>query len=359
MYINYYTKDQLLSSIKEVTKYVELRNNDESSVIVSEYGGRPLGIFPKNESFSLLWITSDIKKKIISREREIGGDRHWLSPERAYFFQKPEKWKKWNCQSGLDPAYYKIKEQNSNNCKLESEIVIENYISRETYKGKIIRTISLVDNPISSEADYIGIEINEECILNKPDLKINIWNIANVISGGKDNPGTVIIPTIKKANPISYIKNIPEEMLKIEKNYTAFKIDVSKIYKLGIRPEDLNFSNKAKITYYLKIPNTEDYGLLVKLSDDLPRSQKDCYDLPRNPERKHLEKGIIQAYNSKSSNEKKLSYGEIELHFNPPKTEKNKSILRAKHKLLAYIGKKDDILSVLEKLLGFNNLEFF
>lgn len=354
---NYYTKDNLLTSIDGVTDFLELKQNKESSVVITEYGGRPLGIFPKKGCYSLLWICSDIKNKIIKRDREIGGDRYWLSPERTFFFRKPKKWKKWICQNGLDPAYYKIKQKTSDSCVLHSPIVVENYSSKEIYEGEVTRTINLINDPISAEIHYCGFEITEKCILNKPNLEINGWNLANVISGGRDNPGTVLIPTNKEPKPISYFKDIPQDLLHIQNKYITFKINVSKVYKLGIRPEDINFSNGLKIAYFIKIPDSNDYAFLAKNSNDIPKSQKECFDIPRNPKAEEI--GVIQSYNSKSPKKSKLSYGEIELQLNQFKTIENKSQSIAKHQLLAYIGKKEEILNVIEKFLGINDLFFY
>ena len=58
--------------------------------------------------------------------------------------------------------------------------------------------------------------------------------------------------------------------MKIGENYIAFKIDVSDIYKLAIRPEDINFDRTAKIGYMLKIPDSEaqsKFGFLLDALD--------------------------------------------------------------------------------------------
>jgi len=61
---------------------------------------------------------------------------------------------------------------------------------------------------------------------------------------------------------------IPENRIKTGQNYVAFKIDVDDIYKIAVRPEDIDFERPAKIGYILKIPDGEEYGFLVKLSND-------------------------------------------------------------------------------------------
>ena len=84
--MNYFTKDALFSAVGDSTTLIEL-NSDESSIIITEYGGRPLGIFPKKGCYSLLWINQKIKEMITTRNRSIGGDRYWISPEREYFYK--------------------------------------------------------------------------------------------------------------------------------------------------------------------------------------------------------------------------------------------------------------------------------
>ncbi len=355
--MNYFTKENLLSSLEKSTNFLELKYNEESSVIISEYGGRPLGIFPKEGCYSLLWISPNLNDKITKRNREIGGDRYWISPERTFFFRKPKRWRKWSCPEGLDPAEYKIKEHTSNCCILHTPLWIENHFSKEVYKGEIIRSIKLINEPIATDISYCGIEIIEDCTLNKPNLKVNGWNLANVISGGPNNPGTVLIPTKKNPRPLSYIKDIPINRLNIINNHVEFKIDVNKVYKLAIRPEDIDFSNNAKIGYFLKIPNSDEYGFLLKISNDIPTTQNECFDVAKNVPNSEI--GVIQSYNSKSKKKSNLMYGEIELQLNMFKTKKNQSHGIAKHQLLAYIGKKKEIINVIEIYMGIKNPEIF
>ncbi|GAG97833.1 unnamed protein product, partial [marine sediment metagenome] len=107
-----------------------------------------------------------------------------------------------------------------------------------------------------------------------------------------------MIPTKENPKPISYFQAIPEDRVQTGQNYVAFKVDVDEIYKLAIRPEDIDFEKPAKIGYILEIPGSDDYGFIVKLSSDIPKSQTECFDVPRDhPE---FEIGVIQSYNSES-----------------------------------------------------------
>lgn len=357
MIMNYFTFNELLSALDDTSNFCILKLNEKSQVIISEYGGRPLGLFPDITTYSLLWINPDLEETILNRKRDIGGDRYWISPERLFFYKKPETWEEWFCPEKLDPAYFEIKNNSKTSCSLESAIEVKNQMANEIYRGKIIRFIDLIEDPLDSRLDYCGVHYHDKCILDKPNLKINGWSLTNIISGGPRNPGTVLIPTKEKPKPISYFRNIPKERLIIDENYVGFKIDVNDIYKLGIRPEDIDFSRKAKIGYVLNIPDSENLGLLLKLSNDIPKTQDECFDVARDHPKADI--GVIQSYNSESPNKPKLRYGEIELQLNLFETIEDKSIGYAEHQLLAYIGTKKEILGIIKQHLGIINPRLF
>jgi hypothetical protein len=146
---------------------------------------------------------------------------------------------------------------------------------------------------------------------------------------------------------------IPNERLLIGDNYVAYKIDVDDIYKLAIRPEDIDFSRQAKIGYVLKIPDSDEYGFLVKISDDIPKRQDECFDISRDYPDSEI--GVIQSYNSDSPDKPLLKYGEIELQLNLFESVNNNSRGIAKHLLFGYIGSKDEIIEVIYKYLGIHN----
>ncbi len=351
--MNYYSKEALLASIGNITNLIELKQKNGNSIIISEYGGRPLGLFPREDCYSLLWINSEIKEAIKTRDRVIGGDRYWISPERDFFYKDPENFRDWECPSSLDPAYYEVLASNSKSCTVSSPISVLNQRTKELYSGEITRQFKLIEEPLRTGVEYCGIEFLDDCVLYRANLKVNGWSLANIISGGPSNPGTVLVPTKPDPKPLSYFRNIPSNRLKIGENYLAYKIDVDDIYKLAIRPEDINYGRKAKIGYILKIPDSEDYGFLVKLSNDIPRSQDECFDVARDHPDSEI--GVIQSYNSESPDKPLLNYGEIELQLSPFKTIDNASHCKATHQLIGYIGKKEEILDIIEKYLGIDN----
>ena len=350
--MNYFTKEDLISAVGKKTHLIELIYED-GSVIISEYGGRPLGIFPKRGCISLLWINPSIKEIIETRNPSIGGDRYWISPERDFFYKDPENWCDWFCPEGLDPANYEILADSNNSCTVSSNIFITNMVTKHGYQGEITRQFKVIKEPYKTGIDYCGLEFLDDCILYSPNLKINGWSLAKVISEGVQNPGTVLIPTKINPKPLSYFRKIPQERLKVGERYVAYKIDVNDIYKLAIRPEDIDFSKPAKIGYVLRLPKTQEYGFLVKLSEDIPKTQDQCFDRARDHPNSEI--GVIQSYNSESPNKPLLNFGEIELQLNPFNTIENTSHSKARHQLFGYIGTKKEILNVIEQYLGIEN----
>ncbi len=354
--MNYFTKNTLINSLENRLDFIELNYND-STIIVSEHGGRVLGIFPKDECINLLWVNPAIEDLDFKKEWNIGGDRYWISPERVFFYKNPEMWEEWFCPEGLDPADYKITSSTMTSCSLITDISLTNQITKELYKGKIERNISLVEEPINTGVPYCGIQYIDDSTLFTPNLHINGWTLTQVISGGLESPGTVLIPTIDNPKPLSYFRTIPSNRLRVKDNYIAFKIDVDDIYKLAIRPEDIDFSRTSKIGYVLKIPESEEYGCLIKISDDVPKSQDECFDISRDHPDEEI--GVIQSYNSESPDKPLLNFGEIELQLNRFKTLNNQSQGIARHQMFGYIGTKDEILGVIEKYLGIRNPALF
>ena len=351
--MNYFTKDSLLSTVGNETNLVELNLNDDASIIISEYGGRPLGLFPTSDCFNLLWVNPGIKEAIKTRSHVIGGDRYWISPERDFFYKKPETWEEWMCPSGLDPANYEILASSNSSWTVSSQLYVLNQRTNQGSQGEITRQFKVIKEPYSTGVSYCGLEILDDCVFFRPNLKINGWSLATIISGGPKNPGTVLIPTKSNPKPLSYFRTIPENRLQVHENYVSYKIDVDDVYKLAIRPEDINFNKPGKIGYVLKMSNKEEYGFIIKLSDDIPKSQTECFDVSRDHADSEI--GVIQSYNSESPNKPLLNYGEIELQFNPFLSTDNASHGKATHQLFSYIGVREEIFTVVEKYLGIEN----
>ena len=356
--MNYFNKETLHATLHNKTRVLDLELNERSSATIMEHGGRLLGLFPNNTRYNLLWTNPHIIDVISSGSRKMGGERYWISPERDYFYKKPEIWGDWYCQEGLDPASYEILDADDNSCTISTPIKIINHMSNELFQGEITRQFRLIKEPVKTNTQYYcGVEIIDDCVIYKPNVKANGWSLSCVISGGTENPGTVLIPTKQKAKPLSYFRNIPNDRINVSSDHVSFKIDVDDIYKLAIRPEDLDFNQSAKIAYVLRIPDSNDYGLIIKLSDDIPQTQADCFDLSRDHPDSEI--GVVQTYNSDSPDKPLINYGEIELQLNKFETIDNTSHGKALHKLCGYVASKEEILEIIDKYLSIDQPYLF
>jgi hypothetical protein len=341
-----------------VTNYCELSLNDQSSAVICEYGGRLLGLFPSNEEISGYWINPQIQKAIKSNARDIGGSRYWISPEREYFYKDPSNWKDWHCQEGLDPAHYEIIGKNETSCTLSTSVSIFNYATKQRLNGEITRQFAVKKEPFKSGLkNYSCVEIIDDCVFYTPNLRLNGWSLDCILSNGISNPGTVLIPTKKDPKPLSYFRTIPSHRLTVGENYVAYKIDVDDIYKLAIRPDDIDFERKTKICYITQLPSSENYTITFKLSDDIPRFQDQCFDIARDHPNSEI--GVVQSYNSESPDKVNLRYGEIELQLSQFATVDNTSHGKAVHQVISYVGTKDQMIKLVETFLGIYDFILF
>ncbi len=77
-----------------------------------------------------------------------------------------------------------------------------NQSTKQGSQGEITRQIRVIREPYKTGVNYCGLEILDDCIFFRPNLKLNGWSLATVISGGTRNPGTVLIPTHSNPNTI-------------------------------------------------------------------------------------------------------------------------------------------------------------
>ncbi|MHA1792558.1 MAG: DUF6786 family protein [Promethearchaeota archaeon] len=351
-----FTQDDLINYLDDLLDLHVLQVND-AKAIVCERGGRILGMFPNQDSINPLWINHDINGLLSTDSWNLGGDRLWVSPERNFFYKNPETWGGWYCPPGLDPADYMFVKMEDDACSLKSPVTFNDNVRNKVLKGIIQRDIKMIDDPLKIGLECCALEIRDRCLINTPDFVGNGWSLTQVVSGGRENPGTVIIPTKQEAKPLSYFKEIPPARLKISSDHVCFKIDVQEIYKLAIRPEDIDFSNVPKIAFIQKARDSDDYTLVVKVSSDVPHSQEDCHDISRD--HPGMEIGVIQSYNSESPNSGLLMFGELEFQLNPFKRVKESSSMDATHQLMTITASKEDLVEAACKALNIDTLELF
>ncbi len=341
-------KNSLVEVLKEHTKIYEY-NSNKWNVIITEYGGRIIGIFPRNQ-YNLLWVNPDLRKTLAEENWNLGGARIWISPEKNFYYKKPTFFEEWVCQRDLDPGNYTIKEKDTNYVKLENRFSIYDFLNNTTLNGNILREIFF-----EKADDILEIHIYENLITeNFSGSLIDLWALVQV-NPGINGVGTVVIPTKKDTKPIPYFGDIPSSYLKVDKDAVFFRIDCLKVLKLGIRPEDLPIEGIGKIGYITRASDKE-YIFLMLYSRCCPRKQGECLDVPKNPETQL--KGCIQSYNSGPEGDFQ-GFGEIEMHFMPSEKIGNRLVSRIDYDLIAYTGDKREVLEKAMELLDIEYIRLF
>jgi hypothetical protein len=252
-------------------------------------------------------VNPNIRDLLKRGEWNTGGIRTWVSPERAFFYDDPEKFQGWRCPPGIDPAEYRVTSRENRAVELESTIYAKDIISGETLNGKITKRFELVEARQDAETVLARIRIHDILVVQDFKSPFALWTLIQ-IHPGDDGKGTLIVPVIKHAQPVHYFDPIPSSYLRVLEDQVEFTIDGQKELKLGIRPEDLPNPQEARMEYHFKKNGKN--ALISVFSPTGAHNQSECVDPSKsNPSGM---RAVIQSYNSdlKSSG---LQFGELEI----------------------------------------------
>ncbi|MFW5775563.1 MAG: hypothetical protein ACOCW2_04660, partial [Chitinivibrionales bacterium] len=238
-----------------------------------------------------------------------------------------------------------------------NEFSVLNYATNETYDECIEKRIfSPIDDPYQSGLAYAGVSITDMVSFPAPDLNISAWSLSQVYTCGPQRSGTALFPIQNSGKILNYFDPIPADRAEILDRYARFKIDSDAFYKMAIRPEDMVKDNRCKIVYVSPDPKTDAWHCLIKRSDDIPQSQQECVDAPR--EHPDGEKGAIQSYNNAPgyTSPDTVLYGELEMQLQKASNVHGRTVSEATHELLGYTGRKEDVLSLAQRALGTDSI---
>ena len=333
--------DKLLELVNAYSRGVVLEDGG-CRVLISERGARVLGLFLDSKP-NLLWVNPKVEKIFSEGGWNLGGLRLWISPERNFFYKKPETFDEWFCPEGIDPGDYRLTRADSKAVFLEGRISAYDHILEAQLNGYAYREIRLLE----SDKGYLRLRIREGIIGEYP-ARVNPWVLAQVPMSYA-GAGTVIIPTKKNAEPIHYFGEIPKDRLRVLANHISFKIDGEYVSKLGVKPEDLREPGLGAIAYLFRIDKRTWASLILK-SQNIPLSQEDCLDVAKADP--NLPRAAIQSYNSGPEAFPDVKFGEIELQLAPTINISGRIFASAEYDVIAFIGRKNMVLNKLRRTLN-------
>jgi hypothetical protein len=332
--------EELTEMISKYSKSAVL-HDENCRVVICERGARVLGIF-LDSSPNLLWVNPRLEDVFSKNDWNIGGLRLWISPERNFFYRRPESFEEWFCPEGIDPGEYKIVEVSPGKAVFEGRIQANDNLLGARLEAQVRREIRLLE----SGKVFMRLRIVDALVGDYP-ARVNPWALAQVPISEMD-AGTVLVPVRRGAEPIHYFTEIPRDRLRVSNDHVSFKIDGQYVSKLGIRPEDLREPELGAIAYVSRIGKRMWSALMLR-SHDIPSSQEDCLDVPkRNP---NLPRAAIQSYNSGPESFPDIRFGEIELQLAPTINISGRIVARVEYDLIAVIGGKSAVLTGVRKFL--------
>jgi len=325
-----------------VSRYsaVAVLERGSTRALVLERGARLLAL--SVGGVNPLWVNPALEKVLETGSWNTGGLRLWISPERSFYYEKPEKFEGWFCPASLDPGVFKLVHAEPTRAVLEGVVEAVDRSTGWRLHARVRRDFQLVaeDRLLVRDvavADYAG--------------DFNLWALAQVEPGAH---GTVIVPTKKGTRPVHYFGPIPQDRLVVRDDHVAFKIDGAYVCKLGVRPEDVPVEGCAAIAYVAELGGR--WVLLLMRTCDAPRSQSECLDPakadPTGP------RGCVQSYNSgpEAGPER---FGEIELHFRPAIEVGGRKVAYAEYELVFTSGSRGEVLERLKRESGLKEASLF
>jgi hypothetical protein len=235
--------ETILQSANE--PYLVLPLQGEAAALITQRGGRVLGIFPTPESDNLLWTNSEA---FASPERfaafleqgswNLGGERVWIAPEIMYNVQdRSDFWGSINVPSLMDPGAYTL-EQHASLVRLHTQMRLTAYnIGEGQQEVAVDRRVVAVRDPLLSlsrslpDLHYCGYQHQVKLRTATADLAVESWNLVQVKAGGQ-----LIIPCLPEVTVSDYFGSVPDEVrtvLQSDTSYLRLYLDGKRQYKIG------------------------------------------------------------------------------------------------------------------------------
>jgi hypothetical protein len=342
------TAEELKARLSPHTRTIEKRAGT-AAMLCTEYGARIMGLFPDAEKPNVLWTPPHVDALMREKSWLVGGERLWISPERDFYFENPRDFENHVTPPDMDPGHYRMSEE----LVFENHFSLLNRATNQTFDNcSARREFTLIDDPYDTGLAFCGVGIEDTMRIPSPEVTMGCWSLSQVYICGVAHPGTGLFPVTQDAEIIDYFDPIPEDRVAVMDGYARYRMDANGIYKLGIAPEHMDFSNICKAVYISPYPNADAWFCVIKRCDTMPRSQQECIDPAKSDPEKP--KGAIQSFNSEPGafGDIEMPFGELELQMQKGSVIDGVTESKGIHELLGYAGTKEEILALAARVLN-------
>lgn len=205
---------QTLAAASEV--YAVLPIGEGSAALITQRGGRVLGVFPAEDAPNLLWTNraalSDAAAQRAFAEAgawNLGGERLWIAPEIQYNVRnRADFWGTLHVPTAMDPAAYTL-EADGGQVTLRAQMALDAYnLATGTQQLSVERVYQPVPNPLPRATRagvvYGGYEQRVTLRATQPDIPAEAWNLIQLPAGGE-----LIILSLPEVEAVDYFGSVP------------------------------------------------------------------------------------------------------------------------------------------------------
>ncbi len=349
--------------------YHILALTDTASALVTQRGGRILGIFPTPAGDNLLWTNSAAFDSLTTFQEfvaagywNLGGERIWIAPEIQYNVRdRRDFWGTLHVPPQMDPGVYRLNQHDSEDgreayLRLSAEIVLTAYaLATGEQSLSIERIITPVPNPLNAFSqveswmqDVVYCGYKQQVMLDGEHTTAfsEAWNLVQVKAGGE-----LIIPCAPIVEASDYFGSVPEEARQIhggDAPHLRLNITGQRQYKIGYKAVSMT----GRMGYIHTLPDGHAY-LLIRAFFNNPSNiyAEEPPELPGNNGHS------VHVYNDGGELGGAASFGEMESSGHTVHGKSRQGCDKTANDtfvMWAYIGALDSIKRIAHLLLGVN-----
>lgn len=332
---------------------LKLQNN--SSVIITQRGGRVFGPFLSEDSESILWASNifstkdKFKEYLDSGDWNMGGDRIWLAPEIQYNVKdRTNFFDSYDLPENVDPGFYKLEGSSGVSWTLDQDLILDTYnIASGKKELHIEKIIKKAEDPLRNLNEYdklidgvifSGYEQQISLLEKKADnIASESWSLMQLNPGGR-----LYIPSVSTAEYTDYYEPVDNKFQQIGSNHIRLEITGNRRYKVGYNAAHV-FGRLGYINNYKE----DKYYLVIRSFFNNPSA---LYS--EEPSHTPGKQGnSIHVYNDNGGYG---GFGELEVNGQTIGGRSGRSFTSDQFHFGVYIGNRDKINKIAYNLLGIN-----
>lgn len=345
----------LLNTVGE--PFAVLPLSGDASLLITQRGGRVLGLFPTPESANLFWTSSafdspDAWHAFINRADgwhwNLGGDRVWIAPEITYNVRDRRDFGgTWDIPRALDPGNF-VMVRTEQGISLTNEMHLQSYHHGERLGETHFRLSRVIENTQVPLSDYasnmLAFGYDQLAGLDRLDDArqpfSEAWNLVQLNAGG-----TLIIPVIGEVGASDYVKPVPAFARQVVNGALHLPLNGQQQFKIGYKALCMT----GRMGYLHDLPDGRAY-LLVRhfFNDPSNLYAEEPPDEPGNTGHS------VHVYNDGGAIAQGRPFCEMECSGRM--LDSNESLARTgvQHpiQLWAYVGARDAVRDIARQLLG-------